>query len=64
MLPAAIAHPTQVGKKVLARPTTSLSLRLTVPVSPSTHSNAPCQASNPASVTTNDGTWKRVNHVP
>ena len=38
--------------------------RLTEPVSPSTHNNAPCQASRPASVTTNEGTPKRVTMRP
>jgi hypothetical protein len=35
-----------------------------VPVSPSTRSKAPCQAINPASVTTNDGMPKKVLKKP
>ena len=38
--------------------------RLTEPVSPSTHSSAPCQASRPASVTTNEGTPNWVTMKP
>ena len=38
--------------------------RLTEPVSPSTQSSAPCQASRPASVTTNDGMPNRVTMKP
>ena len=40
------------------------SFRLTVPVSPSTLSWNPGHAKSPASVTTNDGTTKRVNTEP
>ena len=39
-------------------------LRFTVPVVPRTCSNAPCQASSPARVTTNEGMRKRVKSEP
>ena len=41
-----------------------LSVMFTVPVSPSTLSWKPCQASSPARVTTNDGMSKRVKRNP
>ena len=42
-------------EKVPASPVMNSSVRLIVPVPPSTHSSAPCQPIRPASVTTNDG---------
>ena len=57
---AAMIQPTRREKNVPARPVIDGSVRLIVPVSPSTYSSAPCQASRPASVTTNDGMPKRV----
>ena len=49
---------------MLARPVILGSVRLTVPVLPSTWSSAPCQVSRPASVTTKDGMPKRVKRAP
>ena len=46
------------------RPVMVGSVMLTVPVSPSTLSRTPWNASRPASVTTNDGTPKRVETSP
>ena len=52
------------SKKVVVRSVMRLGGRLTEPVSPKTHKRAPCQASRPASVTTNDGTPNRVTMKP
>ena len=52
------------SKKVLVRSVMMLGGRLIDPVSPSTHSNAPCQASKPARVTTKDGTPNWVTMKP
>jgi hypothetical protein len=49
---------------VLVSPVTLESVMFTVPVSPSTLSWAPGQASSPARVTTNEGIAKAVNHEP
>ena len=50
--------PTAVLKNVLARSVIAESETLTVPVEPRTQRRAPWKASNPARVTTNEGTWK------
>ena len=49
---------------MLVSPVTFESVRFTVPVSPSTSSWKPGQASKPARVTTNDGMAKRVKMEP
>ena len=51
-------------KNVPARPVMNPSVRLMVPVLPSTNSSVPAQPMRPARVTTNDGMPKRVIHVP
>ena len=49
---------------MLARPVIFGSVRLIDPVEPRTWKRAPCQASKPARVTTNEGTTKRVKSEP
>ena len=49
---------------MLASPVIFGSVMLIDPVDPSTCRSAPCQASNPARVTTNEGTTKRVKSEP
>ena len=53
-------QPNTESKKVVVRSVMRFGGRFTEPVSPSTHKSAPSKASNPASVTTNDGTPKVV----
>ena len=49
---------------MLARPVIFGSVMLIDPVDPSTCNSAPCQASKPARVTTNEGTPKRLKRKP
>ena len=57
-------YATAPEKNVPARLRMNPSLRLSVPVAPSTNSSAPCQAIRPASVTTNAGIRNLVIHRP
>ena len=58
------SQPRRGPRKVPARFVIAGSVRLTVPVSPSTQSSRPCQPRRPARVTTNEGTRKRVIQTP